>query len=391
VRHLAVLFAVASSALVPSLAHAQVEHDGGFRFEAGDGYGLRIGGFTQGRWSGSHRDDVAPAWQAGGFALRRTRLILDGDLGERLSFRTMIDLVATPLLFDAWAEVKLGHGVAVRAGRDKVPFTRSFLASASTLTFTERPLIVDQFRWQRDLGVQLRGAHGAVEWSAFVGNGAVDGAVDRMPALAARVAYAAAGKLIGPNPGDLKVTEGTAVTVAVDGVIDAPTVPATIGSVMIDPDPEKNGVPTRVKVQAASADVTVRRGGIELSVEGLVRRDDWRDALRTVPTFEATLGEPTPVAMAVMGELTALLVPGRVLGGVRVARGDLPVLSMRQATTVPRGRDVLELALTAMGLHDGKRAINVTYTYLDFGAAAGATAMDGSREHRFVIEGQLNL
>ncbi|HUQ01113.1 MAG TPA: porin, partial [Kofleriaceae bacterium] len=365
------------------------EHDGGFRLRAGDGYALRIGGYTQGRWSASHRSDTSPELQAGGFALRRTRVILDGDLGKRLSFRTMIELVATPLLWDGWADVKLGHGLSVRAGRDKTPFTRTFLAGASNLTFTERPVVVDQFRWGRDLGVQLRGAHGAVEWSAGVTNGAVEGAVDRMPAASARVAYAVAGKLVGVNPGDTKGTKETSVTIGVDGVIDAPTVPAAVGSTMIDPDPEKNGTPTRVKVQAASADLTVRRRGLEVSVEGLVRRDDWRDALRTAPALLDVLGESTPVAMAVYGDVTYMVVPGRLLGGVRVAAGELPVLSVRQATTVPRGRDVLELALTAMGIYDGKRALNATYTFLDYGPAAGAS--EGSREHRFVIEGQLNL
>lgn len=377
-------------ALAQELGHiSSTEHDGGFRFHAGEGYALRIGGYTQGRWSASHRDDVTPAWQAGGFALRRTRVILDGDLGKRISFRTMIELVATPLLFDGYADLKLGHGLSVRAGRDKTPYTRSFLAGASNLTFTERAVVLDQFRWGRDLGVQLRGAHGRVDWSVGVGNGAVDGAVDRMPAVAARVAYAVAGKLIGANPGDLKGTKETAVTIAIDGVVDAPTVPGTVGMVMIDPDPEKNGVPTRVKVQGASADITFRRKGLELSIEGLLRRDDWRDAMRTAPALVAVVGDSTPLATAITGELTYMVVPGRLLAGARLAAGDLPVLSMRQATTVPRGRDVVEVALTALGLYDGKRALNATYTFLDFGAAAGATA--GSVEHRFVIEGQLNL
>lgn len=365
------------------------EHDGGFRIRAGDDYSLRVGGYTQGRWSGSHRSDTTPAWQAGGFALRRTRLILDGELGPRIKVRTMIELVATPLLFDGYADIGLGRGLSLRAGRDKVPFTRSFLAGASSLTFTERAVALDQFRWGRDLGVQLRGAHGPLEWSLGVGNGAVDGAVDRMPAVAARVAYAAAGQLIGPNPGDVKGTAPTAVTVAIDGVIDAPTVPATVGAVMIDPDPEKNGTPTRVKVQGGSADVTLRHRGLELSIEGLVRRDDWRDALRTAPTLEAIVGGRAPVATAFISELTYMAVPGRLLGGARIAAGDLPVLSMRQATTVPRGEDVFEVALTGMWLHAGRRAVNVTYTYLDFGPAPGATV--GGIEHRFVIEGQLNL
>jgi hypothetical protein len=137
-----------------------------------------------------------------------------------------------------------------------------------------------------------------------------------------------------------------------------------------------------VKVQGASADLTVRRQGLELAIEGLVRRDDWRDALRTAPALEDVVGGRTSVSTAVVGEVTYMAVPGRLLGGARVAHGDLPVLSMRQATTVPRGRDVLELALTAMGLHDGKRALNLTFTYLDFGASV---------EQRVVLEGQLNL
>ncbi|MBZ0234808.1 MAG: hypothetical protein K8M05_20935 [Deltaproteobacteria bacterium] len=113
-----------------------------------------------------------------------------------------------------------------------------------------------------------------------------------------------------------------------------------------------------------------------------MRRDDWRDALRTAPALVDVLGEATPVGMAVTGELTYLAVPGRFLAGARVAAGDLPVLSMRQATIVPRGRDVVELALTAMGLHDGKRALDATYTYLDLG---------DSVEHRLVAEAQLNF
>ncbi len=368
---------------------ATVEHDGGFRFRAADGYTLRLGGYTQARWSGGRRDDVEPSWQAGGFAFRRTRVIFDGALGPRVTFRTMIELVATPLLWDGWAEVTLGHGVSLRGGRDKVPFTRSFLAGATSLTFTERAVVLDQFRWGRDLGVQLRGAHGAVEWVLGVGNGAVDGAVDRMPSVAGRVAYAALGKLIAANPGDIKGTKATAVTIGVDGVIDAPTVPGTVGTVMIDPDPEKNGTPTRVKVQAASADVTMRRRGLEVSVEALVRRDDWRDALRTAPAAEAIVGGAEPVAMGVVGEVTYMLAPGKLLAGARVAAGDLPVLSMRQATTVPRGEDVVEAALTGMWLHQGRRTVNVTYTFLDYGPPAGATA--GSREHRLVVEAQLNL
>jgi hypothetical protein len=46
------------------------------------------------------------------------------------------------------------------------------------------------------------------------------------------------------------------------------------------------------------------------------------------------------------------------------------------------GDDVVELALTAMGLYQGRRALDVSYMFLDFGDRV---------EQRFVIEGQLNL
>jgi hypothetical protein len=367
-----------------------VEARGGIQLSTADGtYRMQLGGYAQGPYAATLRDgELTP----GGFSIRRIRWIKQGQLDDTLSYRFMIDIGGGPLLFDAYADWKLPAGAFVRVGRDKVPITRTFLTPAAQLSFAERALVADAHRWGRDLAVQLYWASDRASGNLGVGNGAVEGAPDKVPAVFARAQVGAVGKVFGPvvHAGDVQAGDSLRVTVGAAGIVDTAR-PTSIGSIAVDLDPDGDGDPSRVLVVAGSVDVTARYRGLELATEVIVRREDWRDILATNPDLAAAVGAGARrTYLSGMGELTYMVVPRHLLAGVRLAHGDLPFLSMRGASALPRGADVTEASTVVLLYRNGRRILGATYSVLSFGDAYNGGSRGGI-EHRMIVETQLNL
>jgi phosphate-selective porin OprO/OprP len=147
----------------------------GFSIKSADGkFAVRLKGLiqTDGRFFLS--DSAFPVTNT--FFLRRARPILEATVGKYLEFRLQPDFgQGTTVLFDAYSDVKLSPGFAVRAGKFKVPVDLERLQSASDIVFAERALATN-LAPNRDVGLQLSGDldSGLVVWQAGIFNGVPD-------------------------------------------------------------------------------------------------------------------------------------------------------------------------------------------------------------------------
>jgi phosphate-selective porin OprO/OprP len=147
----------------------------GFSIRSADGkYAVRVRGLlqTDGRFFLS--DSAAPATNT--LFLRRARPILEASIGKYLELRLQPDFgQGATVLFDAYTDVKLSPGLAVRVGKFKVPVDLERLQSASDIVFAERSL-ASNLAPNRDVGLQLSGelGSGLVSWQAAVFNGVPD-------------------------------------------------------------------------------------------------------------------------------------------------------------------------------------------------------------------------
>jgi phosphate-selective porin OprO/OprP len=147
---------------------------GGFSLQSADGaWRLRLRGLVQtdGR---VFADDSAPN-EDSEWLLRRVRPTLEGSFGERVAFRLMPDFgggrTEVP---DAWIDVTLKDGLVLRAGKFKPPVGLERLRSANHLQLIERSIVTELVP-RRDIGVQLSGGSGRLDWAAGFFNGVIDG------------------------------------------------------------------------------------------------------------------------------------------------------------------------------------------------------------------------
>jgi hypothetical protein len=366
-----------------------VSHDERFSFATADGrYRLDFDAYTQVRHTSIVRGgDLVD----GGFQVRRARWITSGQLGERIEFLTMIDLATTPFLLEAYGDWKLFRWLTIRVGRDKTPFTRSFLTPGDQLAFPDRPLAVEALRWGRDLGVQVRLTGRKVAGQIGFTNGAIDGATDRVPAGSARIQWAVAGDVIEGTSGgaDIDPSESGA-SLGFGGIVDAVT-PTSIGNITIDADGDGDGKAGRVIEVAAGADLTIRGAGFEAILEMLYRYENWGPIIRANPELIAAVGtEPKRRFASLYSDVTYMVLPGRLLVGARAVYGELPFLSMRGPSVIPRGDNVFETGVMASWCRGGRRLVSASYVFYNFGDRYGPEG-DGGNEHRVVVETQLNL
>lgn len=107
--------------------------------------------------------------------LRRVRPSFEGELGERIAFRIMPDFGGGDAsLVDAYIDTDIGNGVSIRAGKFKPPVGLERLQSANDLRLIERSVVTELVP-NRDVGVQVSGNAGLVDWSAGLFNGVIDG------------------------------------------------------------------------------------------------------------------------------------------------------------------------------------------------------------------------
>jgi phosphate-selective porin OprO and OprP len=147
----------------------------GFSIKSADGkFAVRLKGLVQtdGRFFLS--DSAFPVTNT--FFLRRARPILEATVGKYLEFRLMPDFgQATTVLFDAYTDVKVSPGFAVRVGKFKAPVDLERLQSASDIVFAERALATN-LAPNRDVGLQVSGdiSTGTFTYAAGIFNGVPD-------------------------------------------------------------------------------------------------------------------------------------------------------------------------------------------------------------------------
>lgn len=147
----------------------------GFSIKSADGkYSLKFRGLVQTDARFFLSDSSVPVTNT--FFIRRARPILDITVGKYLDARLQPDFAqGTTTLFDAYADVKVAPGFAVRVGKFKPPVDLERLQSASDIVFAERAL-ASNLAPNRDIGLQLSGdvSSGVVSWQAGVFNGVPD-------------------------------------------------------------------------------------------------------------------------------------------------------------------------------------------------------------------------
>lgn len=170
---------IASALLILPLAASVQAEDGrvyykdGTRIETED-MELRFNVQLQPRYEYVNEDSARETENSSNFDLRRARFVVSGNvLEEQFSFKLQNDFASTDNgsdLRDAW--IQMNNDVAnVRFGQTKVPFSRQYQNSSTTLYFAERADVVRLLNRGRDRGLMAHGDAGSVHFAAGVFNG----------------------------------------------------------------------------------------------------------------------------------------------------------------------------------------------------------------------------
>ncbi|HTE55428.1 MAG TPA: porin [Kofleriaceae bacterium] len=381
-----------------------VEYKRGFEWTTGDGaYSLKIGGFVQPRYEASLAEE-ANSVNRSTFRLRRGRLILGGHAGrDELTYKVQLETtVADASALDYYVDYELLPELAVRAGQDKLYFTRAWWASDSTIDVLERPASVEGLRYDRDIGVW---AHGElfgdrVYYHAGVSNGAgpnkrndnIDTAtLVRVEAalLGARFDAFVANLTRDPDP-RLMIGAG-----AVHDLVALP--PAVAGTPVNNRDVDANGETDNVRVWSASVDAALRWHGLELIAEGIWRHERWgtivqhadNQALATLIDADSEghrnyLGGYVHASFPIIPEL--LQIAARV-GHSRVA---LLGVGGRVVNDAPPPGDRLLEATGQLRYFHGNLTLGGSYSLFNYNNKSGPE-LAGDIEHVFIVQGQLNF
>lgn len=223
---------------VPTAAAAQP--DTGFVIHGADDYELRLTGKLQTYFLGTSTVDAPGADRiaSGLFEIHRARVGLEGKLGRCILFKTQTELgKGNAHLKDFRADFALGHGVWLRAGQWKRPFSRQFLTSSFRLELVERAITDKAFGTSRDIGIALRNDYEQsvpIEWTIGIFDGlesekpVVDGEVITdmptafKPTIVGRIGFNH-GAVNGYSEGDLEggpLRWGVATSILLEGDVD---------------------------------------------------------------------------------------------------------------------------------------------------------------------------
>ena len=142
----------------------------GFFIQTPDGHNRLLFGVllqVDGRFS---VDDPTPVVNS--LVLRRARPTFTGRVARYFDFKLMPELAGTPLLLDAYFDIRFASSFRLRSGKDKTPIGYEILISDANLPFPERS-IVSLLLPNRDVGFQGQGdlAGGRFLYSGGVFNG----------------------------------------------------------------------------------------------------------------------------------------------------------------------------------------------------------------------------
>ena len=137
--------------------------------------GIRISAFVQSIAYKGIQDEYAE--YSDHFSIRRARLDSKFRLGKSVSGRIQGDLTCTPVLLDAYVDLKFGESVAFRMGRCKSPLSLERAQSVPSLLFNDFAYTAG-IAPNRDIGIAYRGRyiHGVLDLQLAYMNGAGFGA-----------------------------------------------------------------------------------------------------------------------------------------------------------------------------------------------------------------------
>lgn len=150
---------LASSAASVAADDWTVKWHNGFRVESKDEkFSLEFGGRIQADYTFVREDDaLAGDVEGDGFEFRRSRLVFQGTVYERIRFKAEYDFAGGAADFnDVWIGLTTGAGL-LQFGHFKEPFSLEGMTSANWLPFVERALPIEAFWPSRNSGVGFTG------------------------------------------------------------------------------------------------------------------------------------------------------------------------------------------------------------------------------------------
>jgi hypothetical protein len=380
-----------------------VDWDGGFKWASSDGdYGLKLGGFVQPRLQ-IKLPEEADTISESTFRLRRARFLASGHLSkEELTWKMQAELGvdAAPAL-DYYLDYEFIPELAVRAGQDKVFFTRAWWASDATLDVLERPAAIDALRYDRDIGVWLHGwVADRLYYHVGVSNGAGPNKRNDNIDVAAllRVEAMVVGDKFEPMVKNLEAKPDLQLLVGAGVVHDLVRVPETIAGIEVaNRDVDSNGTLDNVRVWSSSFTVAARIQGLELMTEGIWRHERWGTILDH--SDNAALDEAIKPSssghrnyLAGFVHASYVLVPKHLQAALRVGHNRVALLGVGGGgpTAVPAGDRLFELNGQLRYFLNDNLSTAFSYTMTNYNATKGPDP-SADVEHLFIGQGQLNF
>jgi hypothetical protein len=332
------------------------------------------------------------------FRMRRARIGASGHIGsDKLKYKLLLSGLKSPTALDYHIDYQINDKVTVRAGQYKTQFLRNFTTSSSRMAFFERTEAVEKMRYDRDVGV---GAHGIVAddrvgYFVGLGNGAGPNAVNDNVDLviSARVDAVVLGERFKKAYGDYAHTTEPTLMVGIGGVHDLVALPDEISGIALNTDVDGNGDRDNIRVLSGSADAVFRIEGLEVMVEGTVRRESWGTIFQGNPDLAAAVGtREDRNYLGFNAHVTKFLVPQKLMIGTRVSHSRLPFLGVGgRESEIEIAERLLQVdGLLQLYSDRGYRTLGLMYTWSNYNRIDAADP-EGDKEHRVLLEAQLKL
>ncbi|MBI4512297.1 MAG: hypothetical protein HY698_21875 [Deltaproteobacteria bacterium] len=399
-----------------------VRYKDGFELGTPDGrFSLRTRGYVQLRYQG-RTNEVLDDTLESGFFLRRARLGWDGKVySPKLGYRIVVDFgQGTTQLLDYYLDGELGSGFTLRGGQFKVPFSYSFLVSGDALSFPERSVATEEFRYDRDLGLMLSWANPCRRFEAGVAvfNGAgknVKGNDNIDPLVSAHFLGTLLGDPWRYEEGDFDDTKELGLAVFGAATFENAPGPAAFGytdetaaakprPLMLDVDGDDED--DNVQVLQLGAGASLRWRGLGILAEGFWRKEDW-----------GTIRQPTQAAgeefdddfLGGLAQLTYFVLPQRFQLGARVSYTEVSSLFLGgKSCPLTRCPDVAvsnNVALLGLPVSNARKEfsalaayyrhrhgieLSAMYSFLDWSNQDGKNP-SGRGEQRLILEAQVGF
>jgi hypothetical protein len=225
--------------------------------------------------------------------LRRARLSAGGFVATpRLEYFAEVDAGEGEFgLLEYWLRARLGHGLSLKIGQMRVPFSRSWSIREDRLVFTERAIATDQFRYDYDIGVLLEGSwvddRLVLTLAGFNGGGRILAKNDNLDSM---LVFRIEGRPLGmvsPTSQEGPAVASEPASLIVGGSVSADYVPTapSYGYLSGDPQPPRqlvldangDGLPDGITVLQAEMDITATYRRLAIEGEAYYRHEARHD------------------------------------------------------------------------------------------------------------------